>query len=297
MGCREGGSRVGSRWVEIQGGSCDRAPVRSLKPLCSPRRRNHRTIAVAVAWRRFTESLDLFDGVVTLKYTGGDLCHEGTANEAKRATEITFVCDPDATGRAGPEFISETDNCTYRFRWPTNLACQSEAVECTVEGDDGSLFDLSPLSKFKDNWHVGGSDGHIYEINICKGLEKDADCKSQACGCSEAWAACQVTKDGTFNTGHATSPQIDPETGNLFIEYRGGQICHGTFLRSTRIDFVCDPKAGLGEPRFVAEEGDCQYRFLWVSAAACAVKPPHNSGAGCAVTDPITGQVYNLTGL
>lgn len=226
------------------------------------------------------------------------MCHNGTANAARRSTEILFICDPDATGAAGPRFVSESDNCTYHFQWATSLACQSEVVECTVQGDDGALYDLSPLSKYKDNWHVGGTRAAVYELNVCKGLEKDADCKSQTCGCSEGWAACQVTRSGASSIGLASPPKIDPETNNVYIEYRGGQQCsEGKAESTTRIDFVCDETAGLGEPRFVAEEGNCQFRFLWVSAAACSVKPPQNTGKGCAVTDPITGQVFNLTNL
>ena len=246
---------------------------------------------------RYSDSPVLLDNVVTLTYSGGALCHEGTANEARRATEITFVCDQEADGRDGPEFVSESDNCTYHFRWATSLACKSEAVECTVQAEDGSLFDLSPLTKYTDNWHVGASGSTVYEINVCKGLEKDADCKSATCGCSEAWAACQVTVDGTYNTGLASPPMIDPETGHVYIEYHGGQLCHDMFLRSTRVDFVCDAAAGLGEPRFVTEEGNCQYRFLWVTAAACAVHPPSTTSKDCSVHDPITRQRYNLTGL
>lgn len=31
---------------------------------------------------------------VTLRYTGGDLCHKGKPNEAHRSTRIQFVCGP-----------------------------------------------------------------------------------------------------------------------------------------------------------------------------------------------------------
>ena len=233
------------------------------------------------------------DGIVTLSYPPCTNC-EGSDGVARR-TEIEFVCDHDVDGMQGPEFVFET-NITYYFKWRTSRACQSEVVDCTATAPDGSFYDLSRLGLTKGNWDVGAPDGVNYELNVCRGLVRDNYCSGPKCKCIDAWAACQVTQAGVYSLGFATGPQIDPETDGLFIEYQGGQICHGKYQRSTRIDFACDPEAGLGQPRFVREENDCTYRFVWRSAAACKAKPP-GTGDGCTVIDPVSGQLFNLTSL
>lgn len=63
------------------------------------------------------------DGVLVLNYTGGMQCHQGTF---ERNTVIQFVCgDSDNTK---PEFITESDECTYFFVWHTKLACETQVI-------------------------------------------------------------------------------------------------------------------------------------------------------------------------
>ena len=70
-------------------------------------------------------ALTITDGLLVLTYSDGDLCHRVNAN---RSTIITFVCvaggnSEPMTSLGHPLFVSD-DDCTYKFTWPTTLACQ-----------------------------------------------------------------------------------------------------------------------------------------------------------------------------
>ena len=71
-------------------------------------------------------ALTVTDGLLTLVYTDGKKCHHVAAN---RSTVITFICvttagDTEPASSFGrPHFVNEED-CTYKFTWPTPLACQ-----------------------------------------------------------------------------------------------------------------------------------------------------------------------------
>ena len=56
-------------------------------------------------------------GSISLEYTGGDPCSDGT----KRSTKIFFVCEPHGSERV--VFIDEPDSCKYLINWYTEMAC------------------------------------------------------------------------------------------------------------------------------------------------------------------------------
>ena len=71
-------------------------------------------------------ALTITNGLLVLTYTGGEKCHRNGVN---RSSIITFVCaagsESDANSKpvGQPHFVNE-DDCTYKFTWPTPLACQ-----------------------------------------------------------------------------------------------------------------------------------------------------------------------------
>jgi len=70
-----------------------------------------------------------------LTYTDGDRCHHINAS---RSAVIVFVCaaggDAEPTTSFGqPHFVNE-DDCTYKFTWPTPLACR-HSVWCVLISD------------------------------------------------------------------------------------------------------------------------------------------------------------------
>jgi len=70
-------------------------------------------------------ALMITDGLLALSYADGAPCHRV---EASRSSVIVFVCptggkDAELTTSVGrPHFVNE-EACTYKFTWPTPLAC------------------------------------------------------------------------------------------------------------------------------------------------------------------------------
>ena len=64
----------------------------------------------------------IFDKVLTLKYTNGDICPKCNC---PRETIITFVCAPEE-GDGHPVLKSQIEDCTQVFVWRTNRVCEKE---------------------------------------------------------------------------------------------------------------------------------------------------------------------------
>ena len=58
-------------------------------------------------------------GSISLEYTDGDPCGNGT----NRSTKIVFVCEPHGSEQV--VFIDELDSCKYLINWYTDLACST----------------------------------------------------------------------------------------------------------------------------------------------------------------------------
>jgi len=70
-------------------------------------------------------ALTITNGLLVLTYTGGAPCHHVAAN---RSSIITFICaargqSEPVMSLGRPHFVNE-DDCTYKFSWPTPLACR-----------------------------------------------------------------------------------------------------------------------------------------------------------------------------
>ena len=102
----------------------------------------------------------LLGGVVTLLYTAGPVCHAGAPNESVRKTLIVFECNATA-GAGTPQFVDETDDCTYVFKWATAVVCtpSKTQVPCLVRDlKTGNQYDLGVLARTSGtNWVVGNS--------------------------------------------------------------------------------------------------------------------------------------------
>eukprot|EP00042_Codosiga_hollandica_P059240 m.908301 g.908301 ORF g.908301 m.908301 type:complete len:2204 (+) comp60100_c0_seq3:1210-7821(+) len=243
-----------------------------------------------------SSSLEIDDGILTLTYEDGTLCH-GVYN---RSTTIVFVCNASASGAAGPTFLDERSDCNYAFEWQTLLACPPELdpIECTVDDNAGHTFDFSDLAAAQTNYEVEGDDGLIYQLSICQALTISADLSL----CSPLAAACSVadgpSNDVVFeaNLGVASAPQFDPDSGDLFIEYTNGTVpCNSTFW-VTHIDFIC-PAAGQpdSDPIFIERDADdCIIFFEWQTSLAC-VSNSSNGSQSCSVQDPLSKYVYDLS--
>ena len=112
----------------------------------------------------------------------------------------------------------------------------------------------------------------IFWVGLCKGFD----------------ALCSLT-------GEPNSSLVY-DSGELSLSYYNGRgNCRGSFNRTTTIRFVCDhSKSVVGDgPEFVATFEDCSYVFTWLTSLACPTVEVH----ACTVTDPITKDRYDLSGL
>ena len=67
-----------------------------------------------------TKIIFFMDGILTMNYSGGDVCQQ---NSAHRSTIVNFVCAPAGVGHGSPRFDGERTHCSYFVSWHTELAC------------------------------------------------------------------------------------------------------------------------------------------------------------------------------
>lgn len=141
--------------------------------ICSPAVPCNNTQGVAVCQRDSVKKyhscglissreLTYFDGSLTLRYSGGDLCHH---NQQNRSVLVTFECDRLASvSGTVPTYMNES-KCSYLFTWPTPLACMPQELDCVAAG---GKYDLSPLMQ-RRHWAVATHmAGVSYFIGGCR---------------------------------------------------------------------------------------------------------------------------------
>ncbi|CAN7989555.1 unnamed protein product, partial [Ixodes hexagonus] len=235
------------------------------------------------------------NGLITLTYTEGHGDCKGSNN---RSTVISFVCDHSASGRQGPTFISESEDCTYAFEWRTSLACPPIVEsECSVQLDnDGGVVDLSPLSNPRDNYVVNVPDGPKYVLNVCRSVVY-----SPGATCENTAGACAVQNP---QSSHSLGQVLYPpyvENGHVMLKYPSGDYCNQRGSRGkvqrmeTVIEFICDKSIQAGSPTFDREDR-CTVYFQWRTTFACSMKDDIVY-RNCTALHPLTGREYDLTPL
>ncbi|XP_031169703.1 cation-independent mannose-6-phosphate receptor isoform X1 [Sander lucioperca] len=225
-----------------------------------------------------------------LNYTNGEVCHK----IYNRSTEIYFSCHPDRDPGT-PEFIKETPDCTYLFRWPTALACiPVKTSSCSYNDDQGHSYDLSPLAMNSRNWeveHYTGDTKTRFYINVCRSLVQQGG----SWKCPSSAASCVKVGDDYVSLGQVESgPTWDRHV--LKLQYTSGQACpDGSRNRSSIIRFKCDKDKVDSRPTLISAIEDCVYNFLWLTAAACPLNSTQHNN--CMVTNPATGHLFDLNTL
>ncbi|XP_071800837.1 cation-independent mannose-6-phosphate receptor-like [Asterias amurensis] len=228
------------------------------------------------------------NGLLKLTYEGQHL--EGGY---MMMTEITFLCRHNVSFSAQKPVFHRRENNNYIFNFETPLACLPESVDCLVSDDTGNQYDLSPLAKDDGNWEaVDMQSGVKYYINVCRPVNSVTSethfCPGGPIG------ACQTTSDDkAFNMGYVQAVPEAAQDGSLSIHYVNGDICHGQYHRSTRINFECSDTPG--SPVFQLETERCEYIFSWQTPAACPLK--RVLGAECKVQVPNFEFEYDLSAL
>ena len=192
-----------------------------------------------------------------------------------------FQCKPCGGGMESNE---DRDGCQDSCQWiPPNQD----------DTEQGKLisFDVSRLSRssmyppvLED---VGRQLPHRYYLNVCSKEHDDESCVDINGVPVEAFA-CQVTT-GDFGVSIGNQMGYRPLDGNnlqmgFWMDYLYGESreCPSetpggpSKQRSSHIEFICDPSAGVGvpEPYFddnIVEMEACEYRFQWRSLYACPV--------------------------
>lgn len=235
-------------------------------------------------------------GLITLEYkSGSSNCH----GKYNRTTRITFTCHHAHEDKDGPVFVTEAQDCTYLFEWPTVHACPPfDVIECSVIDDKGIYYDLSRLSLPNENYYIKNpiSDNKTFVINVCRSVVHTPDSL-----CPYTSAACLVDSSAAVepvSLGRvAQAPYF--QNGKIKISYTTGDSCddHTTSARfmQTIIEFTCNPVLKHSEPEFVGKDG-CVYYFDWETVYACPPKISESS-ADCSVEDPVTGYLFNLSSL
>ncbi|CAM5101789.1 unnamed protein product [Eretmochelys imbricata] len=235
----------------------------------------------------YTEKLTFENGLIKINYTSGEKCHK----IYERSTAIFFYCDHNTLE---PVFLKETPDCTYLFEWHTPYACPPfRSIECSYKDNKGNSFDLSPLTRRRENWEAIPMSGSTqkYYINVCQSLVLHAGAGS----CPSDAAACLVDGSKYINLGEvADGPQW--ENGISILKYINGEPCPDKIRkRTTILRLKCDESRVESKPELVTAIEECEYTFLWFTAAACPLK--RNMQNDCRVTNPATGHLFDLNSL
>uniref|UniRef100_A0A8C4YRY5 Insulin like growth factor 2 receptor n=1 Tax=Gopherus evgoodei TaxID=1825980 RepID=A0A8C4YRY5_9SAUR len=235
----------------------------------------------------YTEKLTFEHGLIKINYTSGERCHK----IYERSTAIFFYCDHNTLE---PVFLKETPDCTYLFEWHTQYACPPfRSIECSYKDNKGNSFDLSPLTRHRENWEAIPMSGSTqkYYINVCQSLVLHAGAGS----CPSDAAACLVDGSKYINLGEvADGPRW--ENGISVLKYVNGEPCPDKIRkRTTIIRLKCDESRVESKPELVTTIEECEYTFLWFTAAACPLK--RNVQNDCRVTNPATGHLFDLNSL
>ncbi|XP_038048004.1 cation-independent mannose-6-phosphate receptor-like [Patiria miniata] len=228
------------------------------------------------------------DGLLTLSYQGKEL---DTGFHLK--TEITFLCRHNVSLSAQKPTFHRQEGNTYIFNFETPLACLPESVDCLVSDDKGNQYDLSSLAKDDGNWEAVDTRPKMtmsYYINVCRPVNS-LGTDTQFCPGGPI-GACQTTADSkAFNMGYVQAMPEAAVDGSLSIRYVNGDLCHGKYHRSTRINFECSTTPG--SPVFELETDSCEYIFTWETPAACPLQ--RVTGSECKVQVPNYEFQYDLT--
>uniref|UniRef100_A0A8C8S5J2 Insulin like growth factor 2 receptor n=1 Tax=Pelusios castaneus TaxID=367368 RepID=A0A8C8S5J2_9SAUR len=235
----------------------------------------------------YTEKLTYENGLIKINYTSGETCHK----IYERSTAIFFYCDHDTLE---PVFLKETPDCTYLFEWHTQYACPPfQSIECSYKDNEGNSFDLSPLTRHRENWEAIPMSGSTqkYYINVCKSLVPLAVTGS----CPSNASACLVDGSKYISLGEvADGPRW--ENGISVLKYINGELCPDKIRRRTTIlRLKCDKNRVESKPILVTAIEECEYTFLWSTAAACPLEK--NVQNDCRVTNPATGHLFDLNTL
>ncbi|KAJ0026800.1 hypothetical protein NQD34_017800 [Periophthalmus magnuspinnatus] len=251
----------------------------------------------SVSGGQVSRKLSYKNGILELKYEGGDACPANSA--LTHSTVIQFICRPSLMSSAPPEPVlieSHADTCTHYFSFHTSLVCD-HLVSCSVQ-NGSSLIDLTPLIHW--NGYYTATDDAVdqsdtspdFYINVCRPLNPIPDVS-----CPTGAAVCMDPDNGPpIDIGQETiGPQINNATDEVFITYSSGTVCASDPSKNytSTIIFTCQSGLELGSPQMLRLQ-DCVYLFEWTTPLVC---PDSTNTSGCRLTDSQLQFTFDLSAL
>lgn len=251
----------------------------------------------SVSGGQVSKKLAYKNGILELKYEGGDACPANSA--LKHSTIIHFICRPSLVSSAAPEpalIESHADTCTHYFSFHTPLVCD-HMVSCAVQ-NGSSLIDLTPLIHWSgyytatDDAVEQNDNSPDFYINVCRPLNP-----IPGVTCPPGASVCMDPDDGPpVEIGQETSgPQINTATDEVFITYSSGTMCDSDPSQNytSKIIFTCQRGLELGAPQMLSLQ-DCVYLFEWPTPLVC---PDSTNTSGCRLTDSQLQFTFDLSAL
>ena len=210
---------------------------------------------------------DWVGSVLTMETQNGPPCNGSTYS-----TVVDYVCRPGKVDSL-PQFVGREENCTYKIEWQTAYACLNtitSGVDCHVVDPKTSInFDLNPLKS--DSHYSFNTSDHKYEyqINFC-GPALGTPCSN---GSQATIGMCQIVPGGSppYNLAGSSNTTVQYDGGVLRSMYVGGRKCHNGDIRTTTVNFECDPDALKPNIVDINEVSHCQYVATIQSVHACPV--------------------------
>lgn len=251
----------------------------------------------SVSGGQVNRRLSYKNGVLELKYEGGDVCPANSA--LKHSTVVQFICRPSVMSSAPPKPVlieSHADTCTHYFSFHTSLVCD-HLVSCSVRSGS-ALIDLTPLIH-RSGYYTATDDAveqsdesPDFYINICRPLNP-----IPGVSCPTGAAICMDPDNGPpVDIGQETSgPQVNSVTGEVFIIYNSSTTCASDPSKKyiSKIIFTCQSGLDLGSPQMLRLQ-DCVYLFEWATPLVC---PDSTNSSGCRLTDSQLQFTFDLSAL
>ncbi|WWC87820.1 uncharacterized protein L201_002712 [Kwoniella dendrophila CBS 6074] len=153
---------------------------------------------------------------------------------------------------------------------------------CTLTLEDGTHYDLSPLSSAKSDYiaQVGETS---YNLNICRGVVGELHAVEDP----DTVGGYVRKDDGDFVLGRVhTNLTMSPMTNEPMYVITDGSACplNPDAKASTAIRFICSPSDfNAGKPVLVATlppQDPCHFYFEWRSHVACPTNPKSSLESG-----------------
>ncbi|XP_046409470.1 cation-independent mannose-6-phosphate receptor isoform X1 [Neodiprion fabricii] len=231
----------------------------------------------------------------------GDLC----SNSKNYTVLIIMKCQENAIDTTIPQLIPKAkyDHCSTYFIWYTKWACNKpKNSNCTVVDERNNLYDLSPLTAYKNNYvvYIDDKGNLVMNINVCHSVihEYGSACYGTAGACLAVYSN-DSSNHEYINYGEVNQA-LTINNGNLEILYTHGHLCNDESEHSylwTNITFICDPEATEYTQPMYKNNTSCNYEFVWKTSLACNKTYLNEYAKKCKVTNPRTKYIYNMKAL